>query len=94
MNGIDIFGSEDFGGSQTDVVCGNQLGAVPGSGDESPPGQMIGFSQEPAGSLMDSDDSGVIEEIDGDACDSGVMVEIETHILEIETIEMTPGDDT
>ena len=75
------------------MIGGNGLRVIFGSGDESASGQMIGFSQNAAGALMDGDGSGVIEEMGCDARDFGVMGKIYLHVLKVLAFEMASGDD-
>ena len=62
--------------------------------DESSSGQVIGFSEESSGALMDGGNSGRIEEILFYAGYREVMLEVLFHFLSICCFEVASGDDS
>ena len=90
--------SQDLGGGESDMLCGD-LGAVLASGGhKGAAGEMIGAPQETAGALMDGDDGFVAEQIGGAPRCGGLrvspsgelemVVEVAAHVIEREGIEV------
>ena len=52
---------KDFGGGDADMLGGDDEGLLAGGGDEGAAGQMVGFAEESAGTLMDCGEGGVFK---------------------------------
>ena len=53
-----------------------------GGGDESPPGEMIGSSEEASGSLLDGQDGFFGKEMFFHSSDLQVVIQISLHVFE------------
>ena len=61
--------------------------------DDSSPGQMVGLSEEPAGTLMDGGYRRFIEDVVRYAADAEVMSQVFVHLAPGDPLKMTPGND-
>ncbi len=75
------------------MLRGNGCGLLLGRCDESAPGQVVGFPEETSGTLMDSSDGGLIEEVLLYPGDGEMMPEIVLHVLAIDPIQVASGHD-
>jgi hypothetical protein len=64
-----------------------------GVGDEGTPGQVVGFSEEAGGALVDGGNGLFGEDRVAQAGDAQVMVEIGLHVLAFDALEMASGGD-
>ena len=65
-----------------------------GGGDESTAGEVVGFAQQASRSLLDGGDGLRGEELGFHPGDGEMMSEVELHLLEVNTLEVTASDDT
>ncbi len=68
-------------------------GLVMSGSDESASGQMVGFSEQAAGTLVYGRDSRFIEDGGFHAGDGQVMFEVISHPLAVDAFQMASGDD-
>ena len=66
------------------MVGGDSHGFILGRDNYGPPGQVVGFSEEAAGALMDGGHCGFIEDIVSHAAD----IKVVSHVF----MHLTPGD--
>ena len=64
-----------------------------GGCDQCAAGQVIGFSKQPAGALLDSGDSGLVKKILFHPCDGQMMFEILFHSGKVAALQVASGDD-
>jgi hypothetical protein len=91
---LDGSGLKYFSGGQADMVGGDDLGLLGSRGDEGASGQVIGFAEEAAGSLLDGGDCGLLQRIGFQASQSQMMSQVVGHFLPGHTLEMAAGDDS
>ena len=58
---------------------------------QSPPGQVICFTEQTSCPLVDGGDGGIFKQIAGDACDSEVVSDILLHLSSVYAFEMATG---
>ena len=86
-------GLKDFRGGQTDMVGGDDLGLLGSGGDEGASGQVIGFTEEAAGSLLDGGDRRLLQGIGFQAGQGQMVSQVVGHFLPGDALEMAAGDD-
>ena len=64
---------------------------ISSGGNQSAAGQMIGFSEQPAGALMDSGDGVLIKKILFNACDGQVMFEVILDAGKVAALQVAAG---
>ena len=62
------------------------------SGNQSPSGQMIGFTKEPSRALMDGSNSLFAKNRMVESCEAEVMGEVILHALAVHSFQMASGD--
>lgn len=67
------------------VFCGDDEGAS---------GQMVGFSEEASGALLDGGNGCFIEDVVFHACDGEVMGKVSLHLVTGDPFKMAASDDT
>jgi hypothetical protein len=80
--------SEDFSGNNADMICQDLGGFIPGRNNDGTPGQVVGFSEQTTGSLMDGGDSCRFKQIFMNTCDGQMMEQIGFHALPVHSLEM------
>ena len=76
------------------MVSGDCHRLVLSGGDEGASGQMVGFSEQSSGALVNGGDSCFVKEGRLDAGDGQVMIQIHFHILAVDALQMASGDDS
>ena len=76
------------------MIGGNRLRFFAGCGNKSASGQIVGFSEEAARSLMDGGDGGSFKGIVLESGDFEMMCEVTFHSLPIHRLEVASGHDS
>ena len=76
-------GLKDFSGRQADMFSIDQGSLIGSGGNQSPAGQVICFSKQSAGALLDSGDCVLIKKVVFNACDGQVMFEVILHSCKV-----------
>ena len=64
-----------------------------GRSQQCSPGQVVGFTEQTAGTLMDGGDRLIIEGGVFEPCDSQVVGQIALHSLSVDLLQVASGDD-
>ena len=85
---------ERFSGSDADVFGGYGYGLILRGSDERTSGQMVCFSEEPPGTLVNGGDGRFIEGIGSDAGNGQVMCYVCLHAFTMDPLQMASGNDS
>ena len=85
---------EDFGHGQSDMIGSDHVFFFSRGGDHGPAREVVGFSKQPTGALMNGGDGGLFEARMLDSRNPEMMKEISFHFLTVHSLQMAAGHDS
>lgn len=91
---MEVCGINQFRCGHADMVGGNLLDFFGRGGNESTPGKVVGLPEESTGALVDGGNGGIGKKGMGDAGDLQMVVQVEFHIVSVDSHQMTASNDS